>query len=58
MKLTREELEQHIAIVDELVAWVDTNIIGCVEVQERGEALLKRLRELRDAAERNEDGSN
>jgi hypothetical protein len=32
-------------IVDELCAWIDTDTQGCVEVSERGERLLRRIRE-------------
>lgn len=39
-----EELAAAIPVVDELCAWVDTNLSGCVEVQQRGEELLQRLR--------------
>jgi hypothetical protein len=44
----REEWDEVIVaaipVVDELCAWVDTNNIGCIEVQQRGEELLQRLR--------------
>ena len=39
-----------IPVLDELCAWVDTNMIGCIEVQERGEALLRKIRDLDERA--------
>lgn len=41
-----ELAREAVPVVDELCAWVDTNLSGCVEVQQRGEALLQRLRSL------------
>lgn len=32
--------------LDELVAWIDTNIIGCIDVEQRGEQARKDFRSL------------
>jgi len=41
-------LQETVPVVDELIAWINTDNIGCLEVQERGEAILLRLRNLVD----------
>ena len=35
-----------VAVVNELVAWVNTDNVGCMEVMQRGEQMLLRLRRL------------